>query len=276
MNMPTGNRLDAVGEVVDLDAALAAALDAAGEACAILEEGRDLLSRDMVTTKSPGDVTTVIDRRAEEAVKTRLQAAFPDFAFTGEEGGASGSSRCRWIVDPLDGTMNYVHGFPFYAVSLALTVDGEVVLGVVGDPVRKETFWAVLGRGAFMNGSPLRVSSVRELDQALVGTVVPPPRWPGRDAYLARFCRMAGCAAGIRRAGAAALDLAYVAAGRMDGFFVESLKAWDIAAGMLLVTEAGGEISDIFGEEPPLRTNRLATANAHLLPALLGVLREHA
>jgi myo-inositol-1(or 4)-monophosphatase len=262
--------------LVDLDAALATALGAAREACAILEEGRTLLKQDMVRTKSPGDVTTIIDSRAEEAIRVRLQADFPDFAFTGEEGGKRGSSRFRWIVDPLDGTMNYVHGFPFYAVSLALTIDETVVLGVVADPVRNETFHAILGKGAYLNATPIHVSPTRGMEQALVGTVVPPPRWPKRDEYLARFCRLAASAAGIRRAGAAALDLAYVAAGRLDAFFVESLKAWDIAAGMLLVTEAGGAVSDVFGDESPLSTNRLAAANAHLLPELLGILRQTA
>lgn len=260
--------------MVDLDAALAACLGAAREACIILVQGQAELTEKMVTTKSPGDVTTDIDRRAEEAIRSRLQAAFPDFAFTGEEGGTSGHSRCRWIVDPLDGTMNYVHGFPFYAVSLALTVDDEVVMGVVADPVRGETFWALAGRGAFLDGKPLTVSNVGTMDKALVGTVFPPPSWSGRDAYLKRFCRVASHAAGVRRAGAAALDLAYVAAGRLDAFFVESLKAWDIAAGMLLVTEAGGQVSDIFTAKPPLLTNRLAAANAHLLPPLLELLRQ--
>lgn len=261
-------------EMVDLDAALAACRDAACEACTILVQGQAELTEGMVTTKSPGDVTTEIDRRAEEAIRNRLQAAFPDFAFTGEESGASGHSRCRWIVDPLDGTMNYVHGFPFYAVSLALTVDDEVAVGVIADPLRGETFWAMSGRGAFLDGKPIKVSDVSTMERALVGTVFPPPSWPERDAYLKRFCRVAANAAGIRRAGAAALDLAYVAAGRLDAFFVESLKSWDIAAGMLLVTEAGGQVADIFTTKSPLLTNRLAAANAHILPPLLGLLRQ--
>jgi len=145
---------------------------------------------------------------------------------------------------------------------------------VIADPVRGETFWAVAGRGAFLDGKPMAVSDVNSMDKALAGTVFPPPSWPGLDAYLKRFCRLTSHAAGVRRAGAAALDLAYVAAGRLDAFFVESLKAWDIAAGMLLITEAGGQVSDIFTEEAPLRTNRLAAANAHLLPALLELLRR--
>ena len=272
--MPSTKNPTRIEELVDLDAALAAALEAAGEACAILVQGQSKLTEGMVKIKSPGDVTTIIDRRAEDAIRKCLQARFPDFAFTGEEGGTSGQSRCRWIVDPLDGTMNYVHGFPFYAVSLALTIDEEVVMGVVADPVRGETFWALAGRGAFQDGKPITVSNAGSLDKALVGTVFPPPSWPGRDAYLKRFCRVASHAAGVRRAGAAALDLAYVAAGRLDAFFVESLKAWDIAAGMLLVTEAGGQVSDIFTANPPLQTNRLAAANAHLLPPLLELLRQ--
>jgi len=272
--MPSPQNLTHIEVPVDLDAALAAALEAAHEACAILIQGQSQLTAGMVETKSPGDVTTIIDRRAEDAIRKCLQAKFPKFAFTGEEGGASGQSRCRWIVDPLDGTMNYVHGFPFYAVSLALTVDDRIVLGVVADPVRGETFQALLGRGAFLNSKAIHVSTTCELEKALVGTVVPPPRWPGHDGFLRRFCRLSTKAAGIRRSGAAALDLAYVAAGRLDGFFVESLKAWDIAAGMLLVTEAGGRTADIFEEGSPLITNRLAAANGLLLPALLGVLSD--
>jgi len=264
--------MDKIAAGVDLDQALAAALDAAAMACAILVEGQALLVDDMVRTKGPGDVTTVIDRRAEDAVRTRLLSAFPDFAFTGEEGGESGRSDCRWIVDPLDGTMNYVHGFPYYGVSLALTVGGEVVLGVIADPVRGETFWAVSGRGAFMNGKRLFVSKVDTMEKALVGTVTPPPHWPGLSAYLERFCRLTSRVAGVRRAGAAALDLANLAAGRLDAFFVESLKSWDIAAGMLLVTEAGGQVADIFSDGSPLTTNRLAAANGNLLPALLAIL----
>ncbi len=271
--MTSKTRPSSMAEMVDLDAALAACLDAAREACAILVKGQSELTGDMVTTKSPGDVTTDIDRRAEDAIRNRLQADFPDFAFTGEEGGACGHSRCRWIVDPLDGTMNYVHGFPFYAVSLALTVDGEVAVGVIADPVRGETFWAMAGRGAFLDGKPITVSNIGSMEKALVGTVFPPPSWPELDAYLQRFCRVTSHAAGVRRVGAAALDLAYVAAGRLDAFFVESLKAWDIAAGMLLVTEAGGKVADIFTEEPPLLTNRLAAANSHLLSPLLDLLR---
>ncbi len=264
-----------IKEAVNLDAALAVCLDAASEACTILVQGQAELTENMVTTKSPGDVTTEIDSRAEKAIRYRLQAAFPDFAFTGEEGGASGHSRCRWIVDPLDGTMNYVHGFPFYAVSLALTVDDEVAVGVIADPIHNETFWAMSGCGAFLNGKPIKVSAVDSIDRALVGTVFPPPSWPEQDVYLKRFCRVATNAAGIRRAGAAALDLAYVAAGRLDAFFVESLKSWDIAAGMLLVTEAGGQVADFFTTRSPLLTNRLAAANSHiLLSPLLELLHQ--
>lgn len=257
----------------DLDRALDVALGAARAACGVLNRGARALAAIEQTVKSPGDVSTAIDRRAEAVIRRRLRAAFPDHAFTGEESGCSGDCPCRWIVDPLDGTMNYVHGYPYYAVSLALTVDGRVVLGVVADPVRREVFHAVRGRGAFLNGRPLRVSDIRSMDRALVGTVVPPPRWPGMAEYLKRFNRVAIRAAGMRRAGAAALDLASLAAGRLDAFFVESLKAWDIAAGMLLVTEAGGQVADMTGQGDPLATNRLAAANAWLLPDLLGLMR---
>jgi myo-inositol-1(or 4)-monophosphatase len=174
----------------------------------------------------------------------------------------------------LDGTVNYVRGLPYYAVSLALEEHGKIVLGLVADPVRKEFFTAIRGRGAYLNGKRLAVSRRPSLDQAVVGTVVPPPRWPGLNQYLAMFCRVATGAAGMRRSGAAALDLAYVAAGRLDGFFVLSLKAWDIAAGSLLVLEAGGAVADVDGEGDPLASNRLAAANPDLLPALLAKLRQ--
>lgn len=262
---------------LDLDAALSVALDAAKAGCAVLARGRSRLAGVRTTTKSPGDITTELDARSEAAIFARIRQAYPDHARLGEESGdsagESGASRYRWIVDPLDGTVNYVHGIPYYAVSVALEVDGAAVLGVVADPARREFFTAVCGQGAFCNGRPLHVARRGHLDEAVVGTVVPPPKWPGMDGYLAQFCAVARCAAGMRRGGAAALDLAYVAAGRLDGFFVVSLKRWDLSAGALLVLEAGGAVADIDGHPDPLHANRLAAANGELLPALLKRLR---
>jgi myo-inositol-1(or 4)-monophosphatase len=259
---------------VDLDAAMDVALEAVRAGCAVLAKGRRKLDRLKTTVKSPGDITTEIDRLAETAIMECIRASFPGHAFTGEEGGDWGQSPCRWIVDPLDGTVNYVHGLPYYAVSAALEEQGRIVLGVVADPARKEFFTAIRGRGAYLNGKRLAVSRRPSLDQAVVGTVVPPPRWPGLEEYLGMFRRVARQAAGMRRSGAAALDLAYVASGRLDGFFVLSLKAWDIAAGSLLVLEAGGAVADVDGPGDPLVSNRLAAANPYLLPTLLALLRQ--
>lgn len=262
---------------IDLDAALAVALDAAKAGCAVLARGRSRLARLHTTTKSPGDITTELDARSEAAIFARIRPVYPDHARlgeeSGEESGVSGASPYRWIVDPLDGTVNYVHGIPYYAVSVALEVDGAAVLGVVADPARREFFTAMRGRGAFCNERPLSVARRVRLDEAVIGTVVPPPKWPGMEGYLAQFCAVARSAAGMRRGGAAALDLAYVAAGRLDGFFVVSLKRWDLSAGSLLVREAGGAVADIDGHPDPLHANRLAAANGDLLPALLERLR---
>jgi len=259
---------------LDPDLALAEALRAVKDGCAELAKGSRKLGRLRVTAKSPGDISSEIDRRAEAAIIGRLRAAYPSHAFTGEESGDSGVSPFRWIVDPIDGTVNYVHGFPYYAVSLALEANGKIALGVVADPVRGEFFTAVAGRGAYMNGKRLRVSSCPDLERAVVGTVVPPPRFAGMEEYLEYFCRVARTCAGVRRAGAAALDLAYVAAGRLDGFFVVSLQTWDIAAGTLLVAEAGGAVADVDGADDPLRTNRLVAANPVLLPEILALFRR--
>jgi len=257
---------------LDMDHALGVALEAVRAGCAVLAKGRTRLSRLATTAKSPGDITTDIDRKSEAAILARIRTAFPGHASLGEETGHAGESSLRWIVDPLDGTVNYVRGFPYYAVSLALEHDGVPVLGVVADPVRREFFTAVKGRGASCNGKPIRVSTRASLEDAVVGTVVPPPRWPGLPGYLRQFCALAGRASGVRRAGAAALDLASVAAGRLDGFFVVSLKRWDIAAGALLVEEAGGRVACMDGNADPLASNRLAAANPALLPELLAVL----
>lgn len=267
--------LSAGGEqtIPDLDEALAVALQAVRAGCAELARGRARLAGLRATTKSPGDIATEVDGAAEAAILGSVRQAYPAHAALGEESGASGRGRCRWIVDPLDGTVNYVHGLPYYAVSLALEADGETLLGVVADPVRRETFTAVRGRGARLNGRPLRVSGRERLDEAVIGTVVPPPKWPDMEAYLERFCAVARRAAGVRRAGAAALDLAYVAAGRLDGFFVMSLKRWDIAAGALLVREAGGLVASLDGHADPLGTDRIAAGNPPVLEALLPLVR---
>jgi myo-inositol-1(or 4)-monophosphatase len=256
----------------DLDTAMGVALDAVRAGCSVLAEGSTRLEQLSKTSRSPGDVSTEIDQAAESAILSRIRGAYPSHAAVGEESGASGDSPFCWIVDPLDGTMNYIRSFPYYAISVALQEYDTIVLGVVADPVRGELFTAIRGRGAYCNNKRIGVSQCPRLTEAVVGTVVPPPKWPGLDSYLEMFCRVTRSAAGVRRAGAAALDMAYVATGRLDAFFVVSLKTWDIAAGSLLVTEAGGAVADIDGSKDPLKTNRLAAATPGILPELLAVL----
>jgi myo-inositol-1(or 4)-monophosphatase len=256
-------------DTLDLDAALDAALDAVRAGCVVLAQGRPRLSRLRVTHKSPGDLSTEVDQAAEQAILARIRQSYPGHAALGEESGAAGAGPWRWIVDPLDGSVNYVRGLPYYAVSVALEREGEILLGVVADPVRKEFFTAIRGRGAWLGGKPLRVSGRERLEEAVVGAVVPPPGSPLLEACLERFCAVARRAAGVRRAGAAALDLAYVAAGRLDGFFVLSLRRWDIAAGVLLVQEAGGVVANLDGNPEPLATDRIAAGSPGLVPHLV-------
>ncbi|MEO6564562.1 MAG: inositol monophosphatase family protein, partial [Casimicrobiaceae bacterium] len=176
----------------------------------------------------------------------------------------------KWIVDPIDGTANFIHGFPYYAISIALAHGSEITHAVVMDPVHNEVFTAAKGRGAYCNGTALRVSTCLDLDCALVGTVFPTRESPRLSAYLPIFNALIGRCAGIRRAGACALDLAYLAAGRLDGFWVMSLQPWDVAAGALLVKEAGGRVGDFAGGTDFLRTNEVIAAT----PGVFNPLRE--
>jgi myo-inositol-1(or 4)-monophosphatase len=176
----------------------------------------------------------------------------------------------RWIIDPLDGTVNFAHGFPLFCVSIALEAGGVVEYGVVYDPLREELFEAARGRGAWLNGRPLRVSGVDRLDGALLATGFPYDIRERLPETLARLGRLLAVAQGVRRAGSAALDLAYVAAGRLDGFFEENLKPWDTAAGVLLVTEAGGQVSTFTGEPYDLEADNIIASNTSLHSGLLA------
>jgi myo-inositol-1(or 4)-monophosphatase len=199
--------------------------------------------------KSEIDMVTAADRESERAVVAILRKAFPSHAILAEEETRLvSSSEFRWILDPLDGTTNFVHSYPHFAVSLALERAGTIVIGVVHDPLRAETFTAVGGEGAFSNGARIQVSRSPELNLALLATGFPYDRRQRPDYYLAFFKAFMMRCQGIRRNGAASLDLAYVAAGRLDGFWELGLKPWDTAAGSLLVTEAGGTMSDFQGK----------------------------
>ena len=213
-----------------------------------------------VARKERNDFVTEVDRAAEAVIIQTLRQAYPDHAFLGEEGGHQPGridvppreAEHIWIIDPLDGTTNFIHGLPQYCVSIALMQRGQVTQAVVYDPNRDELYTASKGRGAFLNDRRIRVANRLRLDEALVGTGFPFRKVDEIDRYLAMFKAVSEKAAGLRRPGAAALDLAYVAAGRYDAFFEIGLMPWDVAAGSLLVTEAGGLVSTLTGEGDPI------------------------
>ncbi|HWI25799.1 MAG TPA: inositol monophosphatase family protein [Stellaceae bacterium] len=229
-----------------------------------------------VSVKGPGDFVSTADLRAEKVLRSELAKARPGYGMLLEEGGGEPGSdpRHRWIVDPLDGTSNFLHGIPHFAISIALERDGEIVAGVIYEPVRDEMFWAEKGAGAFLNDRRLRVSGRRQLGDALIGTGMPFMGHGDRDTYLATLAAVMPVTAGVRRIGAAALDLAYVAAGRFDGFWEFGLKPWDIAAGILIVREAGGYVTDLAGGHGMLESGDVLAANDHLHLPLAQLLKK--
>ena len=215
----------------------------------------------------PSDLVTEADREAEAAIRGYLTERHPDFAFLGEEEGTSGSGEYRWIVDPLDGTVNFAHRFPMFAVSVALARGDEVLVGVVLDSAHDELFAAVRGGGAYLNGARIRVSKTEDLRKSLLATGFPydVDRIPEAVEY---FRRVIALGIPVRRPGAAALDLAYVAAGRIDGFWEMKLNPWDVAAGVLLVQEAGGRITDYQGRPFTLASPFIIATNGLIHEAL--------
>jgi myo-inositol-1(or 4)-monophosphatase len=219
-----------------------------------------------VSRKGPADFVSSADLAAEKAIRAELSKARPDFSWLMEESGKGGPSdaRSRWIVDPLDGTTNFLHGLPHWAISIAAETDGAIVAGIVYDPVKNELFWAERGQGAFMNSTRLRVSGRRSLDVAMIATGMPFKGHKSGPNYLAELDLVMEEVAGVRRFGSAALDLAYVAAGRFDGFWEYGLSPWDVAAGVLIVTEAGGFVREIGGGTNPVFGPSIIAANGEL------------
>lgn len=206
------------------------------------------ISNSHVHNKGPSDYVTEIDQRSENLIIQAIREAFPEHCIMAEESSnIQLGEEVTWIIDPLDGTTNFIHGFPFVAVSIAVAVKKQVVLGLVLDPVRDELFTARKDKGARLNDKPLRLKTVEELDQTLIATGFPFREKHLLEPYLGTFRSVFSKVSGIRRAGSAALDLAYVAAGRVDGFWEAGLKPWDVAAGSLLVLEAGGRVDDFWG-----------------------------
>ncbi len=224
--------------------------------------------------KARHDYVSEADRAAERAIAAVIRESHPGHAILAEEElrAALDVAGPLWIVDPLDGTTNFLHGFPVFAVSVACAIDGEVIAGVVLDPTRDELFAATRGAGATRNGSPIRVSARRRLEGALVATGFPFRRLERLDDYLAGFRAVIVRTAGVRRAGSAAIDLAYVACGRLEGFWEEGLGPWDVAAGSLLIEEAGGIVTDFRGERRFLARGDIVAGPPGVQPELLGTI----
>ncbi|HEX5093755.1 MAG TPA: inositol monophosphatase family protein [Burkholderiales bacterium] len=228
-----------------------------------------------VRAKHRNDFVTQVDRAAEQAILDVLRRAYPDHAVLAEESGASEGARSdyRWIIDPLDGTTNFIHGFPQYCVSIALEHKGTLAQAVVYDPAKNELFTASRGRGAYLDDRRIRVSKCTHLKDALVGTGFPFRELARIERYLGQLRTLMTESSGVRRAGAAALDLAYVAAGRLDAFWELGLSPWDMAAGALLIQEAGGLVSDLEGEDAFLARGEIAAGTPKVLPELLTALK---
>ena len=250
------------------------AIKAARKAGNIINRASRDLDQIKVETKQRNDFVTEVDRAAEAAIIDELRKAFPDHAILAEESGQSKAARMEycWIIDPLDGTTNFIHGVPQYCVSIGLKHKDVITQGVVFDPVKNELFTATRGTGAYLNDRRVRVTKRDKLADGLIGTGFPFRDGSDLDRYMAMFKAVTLAAAGVRRPGAAALDLAYVAAGRFDGFWEIGLSPWDIAAGSLLVQEAGGLIGDLKGDSGYLASGEVVAGNAKVFSQLLNVL----
>ena len=270
------------------------AVKAARRAGTIINRASLSLERLQVARKQQNDFVTEVDRSAEQAIIETLQTAFPTHHFLAEESGrlnhngevvgtvswnelledarSSEEDQYVWIIDPLDGTTNFIHGFPQYAVSIALAVNGVIQQGVIYDPSRDELFTATKGAGAYLDSRRLRVGNQIKLADCLIGTGFPYRADQDLDGYLDVFAKMTKHCAGLRRPGAAALDLAYVAAGRFDGFFEPDLKPWDMAAGVLIVQESGGLVGTYSGDETFMESGEIMAANPKIFGQMVSLL----
>ncbi|MFO1220544.1 MAG: inositol monophosphatase family protein [Burkholderiaceae bacterium] len=254
------------------------AVKAARAAGAIINRAALDLDLLKISVKGPNDFVSEVDRAAEAAIIETLLTAYPDHGILAEESGREHGDRhsdYTWIIDPLDGTTNFLHGLPIYAVSIGLTHRGVVQQAVVYDPARNDLFFASRGRGAFLNDRRLRVSKRTRLSDSLIGTGFPFRRGDNFERYLQMFQSVMQHCAGVRRPGAAALDLCYVAAGWYDGFFETGLQPWDVAAGSLIVTEAGGLIGNFTGEADFLHQREVVAGNPKVYGQLVQLLAPY-
>lgn len=254
------------------------AIKAARAAGAIINRAALDVESVRVAQKQVNDFVTEVDQAAERTIIETLLGAYPDHGIMGEESGNEFGNRNSdfvWIIDPLDGTTNFIHGFPVYAVSIALAVKGKIEHAVVYDPTRNDLFTATRGRGAFLNERRIRVSKRTQLKDCLVSTGFPFRPGDNFRAYMRMFSEITQRTAGVRRPGAAALDLAYVAAGFTDGFFETGLSIWDVAAGSLLITEAGGLVGNFTGEADFLEQGECLAGNPRAYGQLVGILGKY-
>jgi len=258
---------------------LTIALRAARKAGELIERALERVDIVSFEEKGRNDFVTDVDKAAEKEIIYNLRKAYPDHTIVGEETGRSEGkdSDYEWIIDPLDGTTNFIHGIPHFAVSIACLYKGQVQHAVVLNPITREEFTASRGHGAALNGRRIRVSQRRGLGGALIGTGIPfnGYSYENMTPYLTALNEIAGQTAGIRRPGAASLDLAYVASGRFDGFWEMNLKPWDIAAGLLLVTEAGGLVSDFKGGNGSLKSGNVVCGAPKVFKPLLQIVGKH-
>jgi len=258
---------------------LTMALRAGRKAAELIERAFERIDLLTIETKSRNDFVTDVDKAAEKEIIYHLRKAYPDHSFHGEESGyqAGKSSDYVWVIDPLDGTTNFIHGVPHFSISIACLYKGQIEHAVVIDPVRREEFTASRGRGAALNGRRIRVSSRKNFDGALIGTGIPFSGYAFEHItpYLNCVQEIAGQTAGIRRCGSAALDLAYVAAGRFDAFWEMNLNKWDIAAGILLVKEAGGLLSDFNGGGEFFESGHIVCGSPKVFKPILQIVQKN-
>jgi len=249
------------------------AVKAAREAGNVIARHVDRIDTLNIQTKERNDFVSEVDHMAEQAIIRVIKRAYPSHGFLAEESGATGNSEFTWIIDPLDGTTNFLYGFPQFAVSIALQQGDRLEQAVVYDPIKQELFAASRGGGATLNNRRIRVTQRTDLDGALLGTGIPFRTHQNLDRYLETMRALLPGTAGVRRAGSAALDLAYVAAGRLDGFWEFGLNSWDMAAGVLLIQEAGGMIGEPDGGKNYLKSGNVVAGNPKVYAAMLEALK---
>ena len=258
-----------------MDPRLNIAIRAARKAGSVISQYADHIDSLKITEKSRNDFVSEVDCAAEKEIISILKRSYPDHAILAEESGEKPGNENVWIIDPLDGTTNYLHGFPQYAVSIALLEKGVTTHAVIYDPFKEELFTASKGEGAYLNNERIRVTISNGLKDTLIGTGFPFKHPQHLDCYIETFRAIHPHVSGIRRAGAAALDLAYLAAGRLDGFWEIGLNSWDIAAGALLVKEAGGFIGDFSGRDQYMETGNVVAGNTDVYKEILKKIHPH-